>query len=78
MNFIVIVLIGKVGDVRVRFSFAGLSGETPRLGPPQTVSTSDDRLQYRSLLYSSIDSIVNTMYGRDWALLTSTLDIVDW
>lgn len=28
----------EVGDVRVRFSFAGLSDETSRLGPPQTVS----------------------------------------
>ncbi|TNM88868.1 hypothetical protein fugu_005122 [Takifugu bimaculatus] len=28
----------EVGDVRVRFSFAGLSDETAHLGPPQTVS----------------------------------------
>uniref|UniRef100_A0A673C9V1 Transmembrane protein 43 n=1 Tax=Sphaeramia orbicularis TaxID=375764 RepID=A0A673C9V1_9TELE len=28
----------EVGDVRVRFSFAGLSGETSYLGPAQTVS----------------------------------------
>ncbi|XP_040889535.1 transmembrane protein 43 [Toxotes jaculatrix] len=28
----------EVGDVRVRFSYAGLSGETSRLGPAQTVS----------------------------------------
>lgn len=28
----------KVGDVRVRFSFAGLSSETSALGPAQTVS----------------------------------------
>lgn len=28
----------KVGDVRVRFSFAGLSSEASALGPAQTVS----------------------------------------
>lgn len=38
----------KVGDVRVRFSFAGLSGETSRLGAAQTVSAADDQLQYLS------------------------------
>ena len=34
--------IRKVGDVRVRFSYAGLSGETSQLGPAQTVSATDD------------------------------------
>lgn len=34
----------KVGDVRVRFSFAGLSGETSHLGQAQTVSAADNCL----------------------------------
>lgn len=35
----------QVGDVRVRFSFAGLSGKASHIGPPQSVSVSVDQLQ---------------------------------
>lgn len=37
----------EVGDVRVRFSFAGLSAETSPFGPAQTVSAADEQSQYK-------------------------------
>lgn len=41
----------EVGDVRVRFSFAGLSGETSDLGPAQTVSAADNKFRCNCLCH---------------------------
>lgn len=43
-HFICLFVFYKVGDVRVRFSFTGLSGETSHLGQAQTVSAADNCL----------------------------------
>lgn len=47
--------------MRVRFSFAGLSGETSPFGPAQTVSAADDQL------YNNINTIlISLMMTYQW------------